>query len=411
MTVYGPDVTEAMETYSSQFDDLKVGQRRINVDLNAINPLSKQREKWQNATSDETEHRLSTAASTNEVSYLRTKSRGQYVAGYEGQAGMGVRIPTLPSKDETMRWGYYTVDSSEEPLNGWYFGADSSGLFVCEVRNGTKDKVYQENWNRNIANGDEDAADNPTGFTFDPSKGNIFQIQFVYYGYGPVTMEVLSSSGKVTLHKFIHDGSTSVENTNLPLQAQIDNNSTNSDALDLYVGGRQFSIIGQETSTRRRVLHRLDSLAVDDTKWHAAISLKLKDGTDIGSIDFKHVLGRVLNFEADTDATLYRWQLRRGGTPNNPTWETPESHTDTPAETAMKVDTSSADIQDGSGNLTGVFIDGGTLSAGKKNDTNVVTNEPSAAIVNDQVVTLLVQAETGSSGTVSEITLKWTEQW
>lgn len=412
MTVYGPDITAAFEEYSTQFDDLKVQERNPIVDLNAINPLSELREEWQNVTTDATEHNLSTSASTDEIAYLETGSRGQYTAGYEAQAGIGVRIPTNPSKDEVIRWGYYTTDANQDPVDGWYFGVDKDGLFVCEVSNGTKDIVRQQSWSVDVADGDGDADENPSGFDISLSKGNIFQIEFVYYGYGPVNMEILTDDGKVRLHQFTHDGTTSVTNTNLPLNAQIDNGSTNSDALDFYVGGRQFSIIGQESTNNRRAGHYLDSISgIDDTKWYAAISFKLKDGTDIGSIDFSHVLCDVINFETDTDNSAYRWQLRRGTTPDNPTWETPTTHVDKQDETAVKVDTNSADVLDGNGDLTGVVVDAGTLSSGGNNKAEIQKADTSGQLSGNDVMTLQFQAVPGSSGTITETFLSWGESW
>lgn len=90
MGIYGPGVTEAIEPYANQFDDIEVQQRTPIIDLNAINPLSELRENWQNTTSEASEHNLSTAASTDEIAYLETEAHGQYTAGYEAQVGIGV---------------------------------------------------------------------------------------------------------------------------------------------------------------------------------------------------------------------------------------------------------------------------------------------------------------------------------
>ena len=413
MGIYGPGVTEALQPYATQFDDIKVQERNPIVDLNAINPLSELRESWQNATSDETEHRLQTTADTDDIAYLTTNERGQYTAGYEAQAGMGVRVPNSPTGDSIIRWGYFTTeDGTQQPKNGWFFGEDSDGVFVAEVRAGDIEKVYQEDWNIDIADGSGDAEVNPSGFGFRRDKGNIFQVEFVYYGYGPTKMQILTDDfGKVNLHKFRHSGQTSVTNTNLPLQAQIDSVSANSDDLDLYVGGRQFSIIGQRTTSARRAGHYVDSYSgIDDTQWYPIMSVQLKDGTDIGSIDFRHVLADILSFETDTDNSSYRWQVRRGAVLDQTTWQTPSSHEDKPDETAMKVDTSATTIDQGSG-ATGVVVDGGTLSSGGNNETNIQGNDPSGQIAGTQVVTLVVRATPGGSGTISETYFNWQERW
>lgn len=411
MGVYGPDIADALQVYASQFDDLRIAERQPIVDLNAINPLSELREDWQNVDSDETEHRLNLTAGVDEDAYLETDERGQYTAGYEAQAGMGVRVPQNPENDEELRWGYYTVDVNGDPLNGWFFGVDSTDLFVCEVRGGNENRVYRENWSENVADGEDDAETNPSEFGIDLAKGNIFQIEFVYYGYGPVKMEVLTDKGKVTLHKFTHDGTTSVKNTNLPLQQQIEAGGTNNDALELYVGGRQFSIIGSRTQSKRRAGHYVNEITgIDDTQWYPVVSIKLKDGSDIGSIDFRHVLADVLDFSADTDSSSYRWQVRRGTELDTPSWETPTTHVDKQDETACKVDTSATTIDQGNG-LTGVVVDAGTLTAGQKNQTDIQANDPSGEIGGDETMTLVIQASPNQSGTVSEMFFNWQERW
>jgi len=152
-----------------------------------------------------------------------------------------------------------------------------------------------------------------------------------------------------------------------------------------------------------------DSLSVDDTKWYPLITIALKDGTDIGNIDFSHVIGKFDKFSADTDSSVYRWQIRRNTIPDNPIWETPSTHVDTVDETAIKIDTNSTSITDGNGDLAGVFVDGGTLTAGAKNSVEIEEKTPSSDITNGAMVSIIIQATPSSSGTVSEIFAEWLE--
>jgi len=413
MTVYGPEITAAFETYASQFDDVVGVRRNPVIDLNSINPLSELREDWQNTTTTPSEHKLSTAADTNEVAYLQTIKKGQYVPGYEAECGMGIRLPSEPARDEEVRWGYYETDDNDEPLNGWYFGVDSDGVFVSEMRNGSETRVYQPDWNVDAADGDGEASDNPSAWDIDVSAGNIFQIEFVYYGYGPVSMQTLTDDGIITLHEFYHDGDTSVENTNLPITAQVDNNSTDADAIDMYVGGRQFSVFGPETTNERRSGHYRESLTgIDDSRWYPVISATIKDGADFGPIDFEHIIASIARFEADTDSSPYQWQLRIGTEPNDPVWEIPSSHADRPDETAVKVDVNSTDIQDANGDATGVFIDGGTLSPDAVNNVDIQQQETSGDIVGGETITLAVRGRSSTTGDeIQEAFLVLEERW
>lgn len=411
-----------LSAYANQFDELRTEERTPIIDINAINPLSDLRDRWKNVTNTETEYHLSTSANTNDLAELRTEERGQYTAGYQVQAGVGVRIPSTPTGDTEMRWGYFETDSNDDPLNGYYFGVDSTGIFVAKVRGGNETKIYQGEWNRDNLNGSEGTdGPNPSGLTLDLSDGQVFQVEFVYYGYGGIEMQVLmdsaesdsdSASEMVTVHVFQPSGETSIKNTNLPIQQQIASGGSSNDALDLFVGGRQFSIIGKDTTNSRRTWHYRQSLSsVDDTKWYAAISFAIKDSTDIGSIDFSHIIGEIIGFEANPDSTGYKWQIRRGVSLDNPTWENPESAEDKQDETGLKVDTSVADVQDGNGDLTGVHLDGGLLTAGEKNKINVDTEKAVGQVSNSQVVTLLFKALPTQSGTVSDILFKLAENW
>lgn len=410
-----PDLSQ----YATHFDEIATEEHELVFDINAVYPLSDLRDEYQGVTDTESEYQLSTDADTDDQAFIESKQHGEYTAGFMCQAGIGVRIPELPTGDSTMRWGYYQTDANGDPFNGIYFGVDDGGIFVARADDGVEEKVYQDSWNRDKL--DTDKALNPSDQDLDLSDGLVCRIDFTYYGYGPIEMRFLTdnddddqygNSTMATAHVFHVKGGTSMDNTNVPIRADIDSGGVSNDALDLFVGGRQFSVVGKRTENDRTSWHYLDSLSgVDDTKWHHAISFKIKDGTDIGSINFGKVLAEIRQFYADTDANPYKYQIRRGTTPDNPIWETPESHEDTPDETAFKVDTNSADVLDGSGNETGINLDGGMLKEGGNNEADISSEDIDGQIVNGQVVSLLFKAKPGTSGTLSEIMFKMGERW
>jgi len=85
---------------------------------------------------------------------------------------------------------------------------------------------------------------------------------------------------------------------------------------------------------------------------------------------------------------------------------------DEPDETAVKVDVNSTDIQNASGNATGVFVDGGTLSPDSPNNIDVQQQNTSGTIVGGETITLAVRAESGvSTGEISDTFLVWQERW
>jgi hypothetical protein len=422
VTVYGPDIEAALSRYSNELDDLSTTERQPVVDLNAINYLTEFREEWQNASDTATEHQLSTAANTNDLAYLQTRERGQYVSGYEAQVGTGVRIPQLPTGDSEMRWGYYTVDTNNDPVDGFYFGADDNGIFVAFARGGVVNKVYQENWNQDTLDGTGMEQDNPSEGELSIADGHIFQIEFTYYGYGPVKFSILmddvegsdrETSRLIEVHKTTFTGQTSIEQTNLPLRQDIQSGGTSNDALDLYVGGRQFSLLGTYTTNNRQNSHYRDTLTgVDDTQWYPAVSVKVKDGTDIGTKDFLHVVAEVFGLNVSNDSVPKRWQIRRGTTLDTATWQDPESVEGNTDETALKVDVSATSIGDGSGNATGYYMDGGTLPSGGNQRRDVTAASATGKITTGDIVTLAFRAQDGEgTGAVNAIDFKWEERW
>jgi len=113
---------DKLSKYSTHFDELSTEDHDLIIDLNAINPLSELRDEWQNATNTPSEHHLSTSANTDDLAYVKTEERGQYTAGF---------------------WGYFQKDpDTGEITNGFYFGADSTGVFVARADGGTIEKVY-----------------------------------------------------------------------------------------------------------------------------------------------------------------------------------------------------------------------------------------------------------------------------
>jgi hypothetical protein len=188
------------------------------------------------------EFKLSTGTASGNTSQLRTKERGQYQAGTEGEAGIGVRIPTAPTGTQCAEWGYF------DDNNGFGYGYDATGLYVFRLSAGTKTKIYQSSWNADKVDG-TGSASNPSGFNLNVANGLIFQINFTWYGYGSVKFYIntrdTEQAGKerILLHRLIVDESISVVDPNQPITINAINGDTTSTNFDVYVGGRQFSVV------------------------------------------------------------------------------------------------------------------------------------------------------------------------
>ena len=211
---------------NSQFDELLVAKKFPIVELTSVYGLSSLRDAVTTAgggtvTNDATEYNLSNTASGAASAILESVLRGRYEPGFAGEAGIGVRIPTLPIGNQVGRWGLF------DSQNGAFFGVNSTGVFLAIRRGGTDLTFPQSTWNVDRLDGT-----GPSGATLNLSKGNIFQIVFTWYGYGVIEFRVVIPNPTtlaqevITVNRFSPTGETSFVDPNLPLRAQIDNNGT-----------------------------------------------------------------------------------------------------------------------------------------------------------------------------------------
>lgn len=298
--------------YTTQFDDLNVVQRKAFINIESSQGLSKLRDVTEtsnggtitsNGTTGEIE--LNTDTQPDSYANIETARWGQYTPGYEAEIGLGARLPQQPTDDGVIRWGYFNG------RNGFYFGYDSGGLFVALRRNrNIKKKVYRENWNGRDP-------DDVEGVTFDPKNGGIYQINYAWYGYGSIQFTIVSSSEdnpqkNVVVHSFKTDGETSISNPNQPVRMSIDA-GTSGNSIEAYLGGRQFSILGDITDNFRISSETLTQQSVDDGSWTHVASIRRKlnderrtnmliDGFEINADDSVRV---ALTVDADISGTNY----------------------------------------------------------------------------------------------------------
>lgn len=340
-------------------------------------------------TNDSTEYNLSTGITTGSVATLRSAERGRYTPGAQGQAGIGVRLDETLTGTSEAKWGYFDDD------NGFGFGVDASGTYVFIRRSGTDTKVHQADWNADTLDGNGDS-----GLTLDLAEGNIFQINFSWYGYGTIEFTVLMSDSNnlqspVTIHRFSPSQQTSVADPNQPITATITNGNTTDD-LDLFVGGRQFSIYNNFDPNRRiNSQFRLSQSSIGTT-FVPAISFRRKSA-------FETVSVKIAGYDIITDGALLV-QLRVNAELTNASYTSP---TNTSAsETACEIDTSATAVSGGHlvyESLISVS-GGGAFARGSGSASELYLDIPAV-----QPVTLCIRTISGSA-TASSI-LRWREEW
>ena len=389
---------------SSQFDELIVSEKTPIVELTSAYGLSILRDSVTTAgdgtvTNDATEFNLSNTTNGTDSAILESVLRGRYEPGFAGEAGIGVRIPILPIGNQIGRWGFF------DDQNGAFFGVNSTNVFVVIRRGGSDTTFPQSLWNVDRLDGT-----GPSGATLSLSKGNIFQIVFTWYGYGVIEFRVVIPNPStlaqevITVHRFSPTGQTSFIDPNLPLRAQIDNNGT-AEAYTLFVGGRQYSIIGKYdptfrvTSERRRVTNLTSTLTPVLSFTRKAIFPSGSARTNSVQVDLEEI-----NIISSVDLS---YQVLVGGTLDGAFINYPTATTIIPdSETALLVNNSSTTITGGEVVFQGI-TGGGTggnriLASSELFDFTLPEN---------QVVTLAVSNIGGAGSNIVDVVFSVAESW
>jgi len=200
---------------------------------------------------------------------LRSVDRGIYVAGLTCEVGVGIRIPTMLTGNQVLKWGYFSNQ------NGFYYKLTSTDFQVCIMNNSEEVCISQENFNHDKLDG--------TGTSrhlLNFAKGNIFRIVFSWYGYGMVSFEMIGTSknseqSNLCIHNYLTVNKTSTRIPNLPIQITLSNNGTVANT-SVYVAGRSFSILGHYIDNLREVSYHKYLASISNEVFLPLYSIKRK---------------------------------------------------------------------------------------------------------------------------------------
>jgi len=274
----------------------------------------------ENPSAETGEIEIATGTTAGSELKLRTAEFGRYTPGYSAQAGVGIRVPDVDNfTSGEARWGYFDDE------DGFYFGYDGTQptgnqLFVARRRNGTEtQRIYRENWNRQ-------SADDVFDREFDIGDGSIYQIDFSWYGYGIVRFSVVDQTANdlttisprqqtVAVHALEVANETSVSDPNLPINVEIDNGASTDDNR-LRIGGRQFSVFGEEPDEQRDTSETNEDVAIPNGTWGHVMSWRRgSTGLDanarigIDGIDFGSDVTIKLALVVDANVTTNNYTL------------------------------------------------------------------------------------------------------
>jgi len=206
------------------------------------------------------EIKLSSGTDAADSIKLETNQTGEYASSRQAQAALYFRRSQKPTQNQVIRWGYFDDD------NGLFFEEDADGTSIV-VRKGGTDRKLDTIDNQAIFDGPIDVADIPR------DQGRIYTIDFAWYGAGKVVYAVedevdLDPNAAIEQSRIFRaydgredpalpDGTSGqyIDSPNLPIRVEIDNDPGDSvspdSSLDCFIGGRQFSTVGDAEKNRR----------------------------------------------------------------------------------------------------------------------------------------------------------------
>lgn len=353
---------------------------------------------------------VESGTTTGSRALLQTRERGQYRSGSEAEAGLGIRVPTQPTGDGVIRFGYFDDD------NGFGYLYDANGIAIFRRKAGTDTIIRQADWNNDTLDGSGDD-NNPTGIDLSLANGNIHQIRFWWYGYGTVRWitEVPTVSGnrrtRVLLHRQVYTGEVSIDDPNQPIAVEVDNGTT-TDNLECYVGGRQYGIRARTLRQDRRSPEAVISeylIPTADEEWHPLLVARGKAEFPPGSGRVNSVRSVLRGAKVSVNARI---ETRLTGldtvtADSTAGWVDPEG---------VPSDEAAIEVQVQDGNLA-VLDDGSNYQfsqdsvSGNVNDVGSLSTEEEFVIGDNDIVTLWVRKMTANNTTVQFAALDLDEQW
>jgi hypothetical protein len=382
------ELWDLLNKSGTPYGDLTVVDRDNRIDVSAETPLSNQAD---NATAGvshipaDSKYRIRANAGTES---LETIDSLQYTPGYIAEIGIALRIPEAPTGSQEVRWGYW------DGTDGAYFGWDSTGVFVEQLRGGTREaKVYQDNWN------DTDRKIDPQQ---ELQNGVITRLILALYNYGAVGFEFFTNevgTDELTsdvLHNQNVDGQTTLASQNNPIRVEVDN--PDSSDFDVFVTDRQATVRGQFTPNRRLNGERRTGVSLSGTTWVPIISFRRKDA-------FKTVNTEIFDVSAKPTDDIFLQIREDAGSTTDADYGTPQDVT--ASETTVEVDTTpTASISDG------YFYYQTQFEGAQGNNSKLARLEGvDLQLKNSRPMTVFARLVSGTGGTLDSFNLNWAENW
>lgn len=162
----------------------------------------------------------STTAATNSSARLSSKNNLHYRTG-QGGLCLFTAIYTTGVANSVQEVGL------GDNVNGFFFGYNGTSFGINRRSNSSDNYIPQTDWNKDKMNGT-----GRSGVTLDPTKGNVYKIQYQWLGFGAINFYIESqvTGSFVLVHQISYanqNTTTSVLNPSMPVSFSVSNTTNN----------------------------------------------------------------------------------------------------------------------------------------------------------------------------------------
>lgn len=359
--------------------------QRINVEpttqfaYKSVFPISKQRDnttETNNATVTQqngSEYRVRATADAGSIGELQTKQNGDYIPGYIFVGGLAVRIPSQPSGNGKIEWGYFNTN------NGHLLRYDANGLTYRVRKAGTETEVAT--------------------LDHDPSSGYIYWFPMMYYGYAwaGVSWAEQDNEGVHRMQRkatYYPEDESMFDEANLPLTVRVESDG---EQLDAFVAGRHMSVEGKNDRIFRTArAARKEATIANATDYVPMVSVQMKSA-------FSQIYTELGNITVIPEANL-EFAIIRNGTLTGDSFGTPGQYNSD--EIATDWDTSATAISGGE------EVWGDTIQGGTGAQANFAALDlPDKPIVDGDIWSFCLRRISGTTDTTATLNAKVRENW
>lgn len=164
---------------------------------------------------------LSTSTTNNGSAKIATRKVLRYSPGLGGLARFTAVFTTGVASSQQI------IGLGDDP-DGFFFGYNGTDFSILRIQNSSLNWTSQANWNVDKMDGT-----GSSGMTLDPTKGNVYTIQYQWLGFGVINFYITSNTtGEPILVHSIHYPNAytvpSVYNPSFPLTAKVTNSGNTS---------------------------------------------------------------------------------------------------------------------------------------------------------------------------------------